>query len=398
MNKDKTYKNYTDFLKDNDFICWQLLPDMKLNDYWENFIKENPHLTEEIYLAEDYLKKKGLNKNLLNNKDKDELLYKIQKSIRNNNPKTHRLIYYIAAACASILLIAGYYYFTENNEKNDGIQQNSSDLIVGSQLNNEDIQFISGKKTISYEKDINVKINETGKVSISQSGKEETIEIEENIPNKLIVPYGKRSKVMLPDGSLVWLNSGSVLEFPTKFSKKSRDINLTGEIFIEVTQDTKKPFYIHTPDFKVNVYGTSFNVSAYKSSMASVVLVKGSVALQTKGKKDEFKLEPNYMACFNAEDGRFNSQKVDVSKYISWKDGYLTFEQTSMSEVLKQIERYYNLSFNFDKDINLQKRTCTGKIHLSDNIDNVMTTITLLTATSYIRDNNIILITNENKL
>ena len=91
----------------------------------------------------------------------------------------------------------------------------------------------------------------------------------------------------------------------------------------------------------------------------------------------------------------FDKQAVDVNRIISWKDGYLTLDRTPVSEVLKQIGRYYNLAFDYKADVNLQKRTCTGKIYLSDNLDYVMTTVALLSSTGYEKQGNRIYIMNE---
>ena len=105
-------------------------------------------------------------------------------------------------------------------------------------------------------------------------------------------------------------------------------------------------------------------------------------------------MSPSEQAVYS-DNGTFNTQKVDVNQFISWKNGYLEFDKTPMTEVLKQIGRYYNLSFDLDNDVNLQKRTCTGKIYLSENMDNVMTTVGILSSTKYIKDNNQVYIINE---
>jgi len=81
--------------------------------------------------------------------------------------------------------------------------------------------------------------------------------------------------------------------------------------------------------------------------------------------------------------GIFDKKTVDVQLYTSWKDGYLTFNDTPISEALKQIGRYYNLSFNFGNNISFEGLTCTGKIILSENLDNVMTTLSLISSTVY---------------
>ena len=96
------------------------------------------------------------------------------------------------------------------------------------------------------------------------------------------------------------------------------------------------------------------------------------------------------------ETGGFVKESVDVNLFTSWKDGYLTFNETPILEALKQIERYYNLSFKFDENIAFSGNTCTGKIILSDNLDNVLTTLTLISSTNYKRENNSIYIYKNN--
>ena len=83
---------------------------------------------------------------------------------------------------------------------------------------------------------------------------------------------------------------------------------------------------------------------------------------------------------------------MDVTSFISWKDGYLTFEDTPVIEALKQIERYYNLSFSYGDDVSFQGLTCTGKIILSDNLDNVMMALTLISGTKYKKEGKLIYI------
>jgi len=206
-----------------------------------------------------------------------------------------------------------------------------------------------------------MEFDESGKVKITQvDRKDKTVELTKSKQNTLIVPYGKRSTLILSDGSKVWLNSGSVLEFPAQFTGNNREVRLTsGEMYIEVASDSQKPFHVRTSDFNVKVYGTKFNVSAYDDSPKSVVLVEGRVSLQSANKKETI-LSPNEQAVYS-DNGTFHTQKVHVNQFISWKNGYLEFDKTPMTEVLKQIGRYYNLSFDFDNDVNLLKRTCTGK-------------------------------------
>ena len=166
-------------------------------------------------------------------------------------------------------------------------------------------------------------------------------------------------------------------------------------MYVEVVHYKEMPFYVQTDNFNIRVYGTKFNLSNYPDSPQSVVLIEGSVSLQSIDLKELF-LKPNEQAVYS-EEGVFDTRKVDITQFISWKEGYLSFDKAPMTEVLQQIGRYYNLSFGFENDINLQNRTCTGKIYLSDNLDNVMVTVALLTSTKYEKQGNRIYITNQPK-
>lgn len=391
------HTHYTDFLKDQKFIRWQLLPDEQLNGYWDDFVKQHPELKDEIQQAIAYLKNKGLNKSNLSGKERIELFNTIQTSIRHNQKlKLRRFVWYSSAAVSAVaLIITVITLFRTKNETPETDYQR--ELIVGEMLQSEDIELITNEESIQFQSNVEVTINREGKAEVTpKSNEAKIIDINQENMNSLIVPYGKRSTLTLADGSRVWLNSGSVLEFPAKFSGKKREIRLTsGEMYIKVSPDSKKPFYVHASNFEVKVYGTAFNLSAYDDQSSSIVLVEGSVALKRPGEKEEMALHPNERATYDSKSGSFKRQQVDVNNYISWREGYLVLDKTPMTELLQRIERYYNLSFNYEQDVNLQKRTCTGKIYLSEDIDNVMTTIALLSSTRYEKDKNRIYITNE---
>jgi ferric-dicitrate binding protein FerR (iron transport regulator) len=397
MKADNIYTGYTDFLRDRQFIQWQLMPDEALNSYWDDFLGQHPELEKEMQRAVAYLKKQGMNKSDLTENERTELLKRIQKTIRQEKTiKKRKLFWYSSAAAVAILLVAIGISLFYSPAKHAGLHD--KELIIGELLSNQDIQLVTSEESISFQNDVEVTLNEAGTAEIIQSNKESsTIQIARDKLNSLIVPYGKRTTLTLADGSKVWLNSGSVLEFPAQFGGKNREIRLTsGEMYIEVSPDKEKAFHVQTVNFSVQVYGTKFNISTYSGSPQSVVLVEGSVGLQSKGHKELF-ITPSEKAVYSGS-GTFDTQNVDVDQYISWKDGYLSFDKTPMTEVLRQIGRYYNLSFDFENDVNLQKRTCTGKIYLSDNLDNVMTTIALLSSTKYEKQDNKIYITNKNHL
>jgi transmembrane sensor len=388
------YSRYSDFLKDRQFVRWQLLQDEQLDGYWHDFMSNHPEHAKDIQKAIRFLKSEGLNKGQLTIAEQKALLESIQTTIRQGKKaKQRKLFRHVCATSVAVAVIAIAISLLTPSLK-EGIAP-GKELIVGELLNSEDIQLVTSKETISFQNDVDVTLDNDGVAEITEKNNEVSkISMDPSELNSLIIPYGKRSSLTLSDGSKVWLNSGSVLEFPAQFLGDERDIHLvSGEMYIEVAPDKGKPFLVQTGDFNVKVHGTKFNISTYTDSPRSVVLVEGRVSLQTTGKQETF-LSPSEQAVYS-DNGTFTTRKVDVNQVVSWKNGYFKFNKTPMTEVLQQVGRYYNLSFNFDNDVNLQKRTCTGKIYLSENLDNVMTTIALLTSTEYMKHNDQVFIINK---
>ncbi len=393
--KIKTGSNFTKYLKDKKFIEWKLLPSDRLELFWNEYLKKYPEEKTNIVLAEERLRALYSAKSQLSVSEKDVYMRKLEESLRSYSRKrTIRKYVYIAAACLSLLLISVLYFNNESSE-NEPELVISPDFIVGNELESKDILFTTGNNTSSFSKNIEIEIQSGNRAKIKGDDLVESdIEIAQNSINKLVVPYGKQSKLQLPDGTRVWLNSGSILEFPTNFEGETVMVRLSGEMYIEVEPDNKRVFIVNTPDFDVRVFGTKFNVTSYDKSNSSVVLVEGSVGLSSN-KNKEIMLKPSDQAILT-ETGDFKRESVDVNLFTSWKDGYLTFNETPILEALKQIERYYNLSFKFDENIAFSGNTCTGKIILSDNLDNVLTTLSLISSTSYKRENNSIYIYKNN--
>lgn len=383
------------FLKNEKFIGWKLLPTDELNEYWEKYLQLHPAERDDVQLAEEHFKHINLSPLKASPEKKQEAFFRLERSLTAYSRKRNIIrLTYIAAACVAALVLS-LLYIRNNVDHSDNKLATSSGYIVGRELESEDILFITGNKSNSFQNNIEIQLDGNTAAQIkSENMKAAQISIEQNAMNVLIVPYGKRSKVTLSDGTQVWLNSGTTLEFPSDFKGNRREIFLSGEMYIEVAPDKNKSFFVHTSGYDVKVYGTKFNVSTYPGSISSVVLVEGSVSLQSADKQELF-LSSNEQAIYSEMTGNFDTREVDVHSFISWKKGYLTFENTPVTEALKQIERYYNLSFNFDEDVSFQGLTCTGKIILSDNLDNVMTALSLISATKFKREDKQIYIYKE---
>lgn len=163
----------------------------------------------------------------------------------------------------------------------------------------------------------------------------------------LTVPRGGEYQLTLADGTKVWMNSDSRLEFPQVFIGGERLIRLSGEAYFEVSSDEKHPFVVETGEMKVVVLGTSFNIHAYDNEI-NTTLVKGLVSIQTH--EGDFRLTPGYQAV--VADGKVTIGKVDVYEEIAWKEGKFVFVGKRLEEVMTTLARWYDLEVIYqDKEV-----------------------------------------------
>lgn len=392
-----SYTKFTDFLQDERFVHWKIFQTEESNAYWSDFLEQNPHLTPLLRKAEKHFANIKIEADKLTSTEKKQLWESVQHpthKILKTTSRFSRKWVNIAAACTAVVLITTFTLFIVN--KNTPEQQShTKDEIVGNLLKEKEIQLITGNNSLTLDNNAQVQVNSTGMIKVIEENKVgRAVDLKQNNINKLIIPYGKRTQLSLADGSKVWLNSGSVLEFPAQFSGENREIHLaSGEIYIEVVSNKQQPFRVKTSNFTVNVYGTKFNLSTYTNHPQSVILVEGSVSLYSDNKK-EVNLLPGEQAIYT-ENKEFCTRKIDTSQFTSWTRGYLIFNKTPIYEVLQQVERYYNLSFNIQVDNNLKNNTCSGKLSLSENLDDVMNTIARLSDTYYTRDNQTVYISSK---
>lgn len=175
---------------------------------------------------------------------------------------------------------------------------------------------------------------------------------------------GMVSSFHLPDGTKVWLNSGSRLRYPIHFKEKQRQIEMEGQAYFEVTKNAHRPFLVKlTPDYEIQVLGTKFNVTAYANEdRIETTLVEGLVQLKLGSDVHSkiHRLVPNEKANYNKVERKISIEKIDPYLESCWKDGYLIFKDHPMSSVLKILSRRYHVSFDV-KDKKVYTSVITGK-------------------------------------
>lgn len=201
------------------------------------------------------------------------------------------------------------------------------------------------------------------------------------IHNRLITPRGGEYILTLSDGTRVWLNAESTLEYPVEFTAGERTVSLTGEAYFEVAADSLNPFVVSTVATRVKVYGTRFSIRAYPDSPNLTVLVSGSVGVQgAEGK--EIKLTPEQLAEFDAEGRLKGVRAVDHRTYTGWKDGYFVFENQTLEEILTELSRWYDTEVVY-ADRSVKNYRFTGHIERYDDISAILNPISRMVGVSF---------------
>ena len=206
----------------------------------------------------------------------------------------------------------------------------------------------------------------------------------------IIVPAGQRVNLLLPDGTNVWLNAGTRMTYPLSFAKDTREITLDGEAYLEVSHNEKCPFIVHTQAMDVKVLGTKFNVEAYSCQQRyETTLMEGKVSVGFPG-KDKSAIQLPAGNKVRLQNGRFMTDSVSDYNVYRWKEGLYCFRDKSLAEILKDLERYYDLNIQLKK-AGIAGITLTGKFRISEGLDYILRVLQNEVTFTYHRE-------NENKI
>lgn len=186
--------------------------------------------------------------------------------------------------------------------------------------------------------------------------------------NTVSTPKGGQYQVRLPDGTNVWLNAASSIHFPTSFIQAQRAVTVTGEVYFEVAHLPKQPFVVTAGSTRVEVLGTHFNVMAYNNEPSiKTTLLEGSVKIMDAGRTAV--LKPGEQIQVNAT--RFSKAKdVDVEAELAWKNGLFYFREAGLETVMKQLERWYDISVTFQGAV--PEKQFSGKVSRNVNLSELM--------------------------
>lgn len=187
--------------------------------------------------------------------------------------------------------------------------------------------------------------------------------------NVLTTPRGGQYKIILPDGTKVWINAASTLKFPVSFEVSNRSIELEGEAYFEVAKDKRKPFRVRSRNQVVEVYGTHFNVNSYAEEINIVTtLVEGSVGVSDLTSGEHLILKPGQQSVLA---GGLSVLPDQVQGSVAWKEGYFLFEHEELSSIMRKLSRWYDINVEIP-DEELKSLRFAGTVNRFENLEDVL--------------------------
>lgn len=187
------------------------------------------------------------------------------------------------------------------------------------------------------------------------------------------VPYGDQQQLVLPDGSIVWVNAGSILLYPSEFTDNMRKVYLSGEACFEVVKNPDQPFIVSTQHLDVQALGTTFSIDAYPGATETkATLEEGCIQVDMKSADlPASVLKPNEQLVYSHLTRTVLINTVDAVQVSAWKDGYLIFRNAGFEEVIAALERKYNVTINYNAE-KYKGRTYYVKFNPDESIEDAL--------------------------
>jgi hypothetical protein len=300
-------------------------------------------------------------------------------AVKKKNAVYYLTVTSIAASIAVLLVWAGWQEvenFYPKSMKQIAIEMASMQLEETDDVlllvsNTKKLQLTTGAQ-ISYssEGDISIISEKSMFLNEQKPGKSN-----EDSYNQLLVPAGKRSQVQLSDGTRIWVNAATKVIYPRIFNDKKREIYVDGEVYLEVTPDKDRPFYVNTERFDVKVLGTSFDVFAYKhTSTNHVVLAEGAVEIEDI-QNNQIRMFPDELVIIG-KNGIKGKKAAHANDYKNWIDREMALNGDYLNQIVKRLSFWYGKEIVCDSLLN--DGQLYGKLYLTENIYDMIDYIKLM--------------------
>ncbi len=372
--------NFLHLLDDNSFVAYLISGSDKV--IWDDKVANTPGLAQFIAETRQMM-------NLLQTREKGltkEDIEKIWLQIRSLEhqsmvaPKRKWANHFFRFA-ASLLLILGIgaaiWYYNSDWDASGSFQfspnlalspSGESTLILPSG-NQIELQNDNNPVTVLADGEIIVNNNLISRSETQDGSQSQRM-------NQVIVPFGRKTELILPDGTQVFLNAGSKIAFPSEFSARQRLVYLEGEAYFNVQHNPSQPFMVNVNELTIKVLGTAFNISGHPSDKTiETVVVEGIVSISDNSRSRLTKNEVEVNASMKAswERGTRNIILASIpnpSLYSAWISGWFIFDRENLYKVLTKMERYYDVNFIYDGQIS--DANISGKLDLKESVEEVV--------------------------
>ena len=372
------------------FFKWIYHPGPEIDSWWKTYLEMNPAEVDDILQFKNKFKALGFSEEKLSESEKKALAKRIILEIESIDRRSKRnqiiigLTKYAAVALLFFSLGSVYVYLRMDKKSKEWY---ISETRIPSQLQGPVLILPHGNSVPLKKSESSLDYTNPGKVVLNNdSVMQSTMECETVEQNQLIIPYGNRSKVILSDNTVVWLNAGSRLIYPSRFSGDRREVMLFGEAFFDVSKNKDMPFVVKTSFLEVKVLGTEFDVSAYpEDNIIQTVLKEGIVTIHRNSTSlfdNDLVLKPNQMASFDKSTQNSKIFNVNANEYALWTKGLLSFDDLEMCRVLKNLERFYNIQIHYT-DPKTGSLRISGKLDLNKDLEEVLEYLSKVSETNF---------------
>ena len=308
--------------------------------------------------------------------------------------KRHLTIYWSVAATVVIMLTAGWFLFRQSPVRTE--PEKVVQITPGSL---KAVWVLEGGEKYELSENLGRDITNSGGATIGKDSLNTLVIQGGNSGQRstVRVPEGGEYRVVLSDGTKVWINSGSELTFPMNFEKGERVVELKGEAYFDVAKEAERPFVVCVTGVDVTALGTEFNIAAVQGGdEVLTTLVNGSVRVVNEEGAGCILTPAEQAVCKKGVVG-IEVQKVNTNLYTSWKDGYYAFDKQPLGEIMRTLERWYDIHVVFADSV-AGKLRFSGRLKRYEDIDNLLTMIKLTNDVDFeIAERVIIVRTNKNR-
>lgn len=313
---------------------------------WLEASQENRNAYES--LMKDYLRIRWVQENVhIREEQAKKIIFSSLKKKRNLTS-----YYGVAASIAVLLMVTLFFFIREDKQvvfeklvvSEIKPIQSKAMLVLST---GEQIQLTKSAQKIQEQDGSVLKIDSVMGVQYDALS---TKRVEKLIYNKIVVPRGGEYFVTLSEGTKVWLDADSELEYPVFFSGDFREVKLKGNAYFCVTKKNDKPFVVRAGEFSLKVYGTEFNVNAYDLQNIETVLVNGSIGFKANISTPERMMEPNELAVSDSRTGLSEIHQVDIYPYIAWKNQNIVFVNERLESIMEKMARWYDVTVFFQDE------------------------------------------------